>query len=393
MRLVIHNGSRAWGGNEKWLALVARGLLERGHRVVVACRPAGPVREELERRGIPTAGVRPGGDLDLPAAFRFARWLRSERPDAVLLTTWNRIYWGGWAARRAGVGRVVVRLGIVRPLPGMGKYRHAFRRYVDAMIVNSTEIEATWHRTASGLPPGGVHVIRNGIEARPGRSNALRAELGIGAEVPLVAGVGRLTPRKGFDLLLEALARVPDRGARVAIAGAGEAEGELRALADALGVADRVHWLGFRHDVDAVLAGSDIFVLSSRNEGMANAMLEAMAAGALVVAAEVAGVREALGAREGRPAAGWIVRPDDVASLTSGLTAALDAIRTAPAVADAMRAEARARITEWFGVGRMLDEVERVLFGVAGSGAGGVGGHAGGRGAVGGSTAHGVAAV
>ena len=77
MKIVIQNTARVWGGNEKWLTTLAGGLMARGHRVVVSCRRAGPVREELERRGIPTTGVRPGTYEDLPRGMRFLAWLRT----------------------------------------------------------------------------------------------------------------------------------------------------------------------------------------------------------------------------------------------------------------------------------------------------------------------------
>ena len=97
MKLVIQNGSRVWGGNEKWLATLGAGLMARGHEVVVAC-PRGAVSEGLARLRIPSADVRPGGTLDLPGALRFARWLRRERADALLLTSCGR-------TRSAAAGR------------------------------------------------------------------------------------------------------------------------------------------------------------------------------------------------------------------------------------------------------------------------------------------------
>src|SRR5690606_31731024 len=105
---------------------------------------------------------RPRGDLDVVSALRCAWRLRRERADAVLLTSWKRIFWGGWAARRAGVRRLVVRLGLVRSLPESRKYQVAFRRYVDALIVNSQEVRARWLRSAPWFPAEAVHLVLNG---------------------------------------------------------------------------------------------------------------------------------------------------------------------------------------------------------------------------------------
>jgi glycosyltransferase involved in cell wall biosynthesis len=363
MKIVIQNTARVWGGNEKWLATLAGGLIARGHGVVVSCRRAGPVREELERRGIPTTGVRPGTYADLPRGMRFLAWLRRERPDALLLTSWKGIPWGSWAARRAGVPRVVVRLGIVRTLPQGGRHTWPFRRRVDALIVNSAEIRDEWLRSAPWFPADAVNVVLNGIVPPPPLSPderaAVRAELGVPPDARLIAGVGHVHRRKGFDLLLDAFARAGVDRSHVVIVGTGPEEDALRRRAAALGVADRVRWAGFRNDVPRVLGACGLFVLGSRNEGMANVMLEAMAAGTPVVATDISGVRAAIGERDGRPPAGWIVPSDDPDAMA-------DAIRIALSDADEARRraeEASWRIASWFSVERMVSEAEAVLAG------------------------------
>lgn len=362
MKLVAHNGSRVWGGNEKWLATLASGLLKRGHQVVVSCRADGPVRDALAERRIPTSPIRPRGELDLISAVRFGAWLQREQPDALLLTSWNRTASAARAGRRAGVGRVVVRLGIVRSFPVGGRFAAAFRDDVDAMIVNSPEIRDAWLASAPNFDEARVHVVLNGIQPRPddggAARQAVRAELGTGPEARLVAGVGHVTHRKGFDLLLDAFAQLGDPGAELVIVGTGPAEAELRRRARGLGVAGRVHWAGHRGDVPEVLAACDAFVLSSRNEGMANVMLEAMAAGTPVVATRISGVWDAIGPVRGRPPAGWIVPPENASAMAGAIGAALGNRPEARVRA----AEGRWRITEWFSVDRMVSQAERVLF-------------------------------
>jgi glycosyltransferase involved in cell wall biosynthesis len=369
MKVVIQNSSRVWGGNEKWLATLAAGLIGRGHQVIVSCRRGGVVARELAGRGIPVTGVRPGAYGGVLRGVRFARWLRRERPDALLLTSWKGIPWGAWAGRRARVPRIVVRLGIVRALPRRGPLPRSFRRGVDALIVNSLEIRDAWLRSAPWFPEDRVHVVLNGIDVpsplAPEERAALRADLGVSPGAEVVAGVGHVRHRKGFDLLLDAFARADVADAEVLIVGEGAEVQALRAGAAALGIADRVRWAGLRPDAARLLGACDVFVLSSRNEGMANVLLEAMAAGIPVIATDVAGVRSAAGERDGRPAAGWIVPAEDAAALAAAIGEVAAGVRAGSAEVRARVDEAAWRIRNWFTVERMIDEAEAVLRGAA----------------------------
>ena len=362
MKLVIQSDARIWGGNEKWLVRVAEGLAGRGHDVLVAGRRGAPVASAVSNLGIRTTHARPGGDGDIARALGFAHMLRREAPDVLLLTAFKKSFWGGWAARRAGVPRVVERMGIEQGIPPRWKYRYAFRHYIDAMIVNSRVIRDRWLESAPWYPADEVHVVLNGVTRPTADASTLRAELGIGADVPVVMTAGRLEHRKGMDVLIDAFAQAP-ANALLVIAGDGPDESALRTRAAQRGIAARARWLGFRSDLPALLAGADVFVLPSRREGMANVVLEAMAAGLLVVTTEVSGAHEAVGAVAGRPTAGWIVPPGAAAALGVALAEAIAAAGSdAPEVAG-MRAEVSWRVDHWFSPERMVLETERVLLG------------------------------
>jgi glycosyltransferase involved in cell wall biosynthesis len=368
MKLVIHNNARVWGGNEKWILTLAGGLAARGHDVVVSCRRGGEVARRVAAAGIRVSPVRPGAALDLPRALRFAAWLRRERPDALLLTSWKGGAWGAWAARRAGVPRVAVRLGILR-VPERGDAVRWFRRGVDALIVNAPEIAEAWHRGAAWFPRDRIHVVLNGIDGVPvdreAAASRLRETTGADAGTLLIGAAGHVAHRKGFDVLLDAFARAGLPDARVVIVGDGPELPRLRARARELGIAERIHWLGRRDDVADVLAGCGVFVLSSRNEGMANVMLEAMAAGTPVVASDISGVRTALGADADGSAAGWMVPPEDADALAAALAEVAALRADDPAAVQARADRALARVRERFGVERMVAEVEAVLLGRA----------------------------
>ncbi len=364
MKLVIQNTSKVWGGNEKWMAILAAGLQERGHEVIVSCRP-GPVSEELMRRGIRTAPYRPRGPIDLVSGLAFAAWLSSQRADVLLLTSWRVTPWATVAAGLARVPRIVMRLGIVRHFPG-GTPKAIALHHIDALIVNSVEIRDTWVASAPDSLSNRVHVVLNGVRSRRDERNdlrrQLRSELGLGNDTMLIGGAGHIAKRKGFDMLLRAFTSMRESDVALAILGDGEHRSALEHEAGNLGIGSRVHWLGHRADGAGIIAGLDLFVLSSVNEGMANVMLEAMAGGCPVIAFDISGVRKALGADSDRPPAGFTVPAGNEGALAQAMDNAAGLIRSESTVVAGTVDEAHWRATNWFSPERMVDECERIIF-------------------------------
>jgi glycosyltransferase involved in cell wall biosynthesis len=183
---------------------------------------------------------------------------------------------------------------------------------------------------------------------------AARAELGIAAGTIVITTVGRLTAIKNHALLLNAaqhlIAAHPE--ILVLIAGDGEQRAQLERQAANLGIADRVRFLGWRRDLDTVYGASDIFVLTSRNEGTPVALIEAMAAGVPGVSTNVGGVSDVIA----DPGVGVLVPSDDAAALAAGVETLLpDA-----ASRRAMGTRARASVLQRYDIRRLLDDVDRL---------------------------------
>jgi glycosyltransferase involved in cell wall biosynthesis len=358
LRIAAHNGARAYGGGEKWTVLLLRGLQERGHEVHLFCNDQGVVAR-TRAEGV-SASLGPlGGHAMVTDAWRLSLQLRRFRADALLLSTFKKSWLGGMAARIAGVPRVVARIGLDTDLPGRHwTYRATFRRWVHAVLVNADGIRRDVLASVPELDPSRVATVYDGVrlEAQvPGRDEARRS-LGLPADVPIVGSVARLVVQKRLDRLLDAVALLP--GVHAVLAGEGADEPSLRERARRLGIADRVHFPGWRSDVETVLGALDAFVLTSEREGMANAMLEAMAAGVPVVSTPVSGATEALAAdAEGR-APGLLV-PADPRAVAEALSGLLDVQAARLAMGEEGRRRARGR----FGFERMLDAWEGVLSG------------------------------
>lgn len=154
---------------------------------------------------------------------------------------------------------------------------------------------------ALGMPADRIDVHYTGLDREkfhPIERGAARAlvsampNLGIWSEGALLVTPGALIPRKGQRLVIEALTRLPN--ARLALAGVGEDEANLRALAKRLGVENRVHFLGLvDHELlPHVLCAADVLVLPSASEGLANVWVEGLACGTPIVVPDIGGARE-----------------------------------------------------------------------------------------------------
>ncbi len=174
----------------------------------------------------------------------------------------------------------------------------------------------------------------------------IRLELGVAEDAYLVGSVGRLTRQKGYDILLEAatIASKIISPLKIVIIGDGEDSSILRQKVVDWHIENRVTFTGLRSDVDNVLRAFDLFVCSSRWEGLSTVLMEAMAAGIPIVATDIPGNRELL--QEGKSA--WFVPAEDPAALAQGLVTAYKN----PACNDEFSRNARERVN-LFQIGRI----------------------------------------
>ncbi|WP_375382527.1 glycosyltransferase [uncultured Sphingomonas sp.] len=193
-----------------------------------------------------------------------------------------------------------------------GRARPTAREVLDAgraasgLLAVSAAMKADM--VALGLPADAIRVHYTGVDLdrfAPGDRPALKARLGVAG--PLVVSLGALIPRKGHDVVIEAVARLP--GTTLLVAGEGPERGRLAALAERLGVADRVRLIGpVPHaELPALLAAADVMALASSSEGLANAWVEALACGTPVVITDAGGARELVTSPVAGPAAGRVV--------------------------------------------------------------------------------------
>jgi glycosyltransferase involved in cell wall biosynthesis len=284
-------GQLSVGGAEGQLRTVVRALDRRFSPIVYSLSGAsGPVADELRAAGIV---VRDVGSRGPGRVLRLGRLLRSDGIE--LVHAWLFIA-NAYAAAAHLVAARVPLITSARNCKVQGRWSRlanmaAFRRS-RLIVVNSDEVR-TYVRRQYRAPNSRLRVMHNGVDTERFRPAALPPSLAALRARPIV-NVGRLVPQKNHALFLDAaaslVAAVPD--VRFVIVGDGPLRGGLEEQARRLGIAQRVSFLGERHDVDVVLRSASLLWLTSRWEGMPNVVLEAMASGVPAICTDVGGTRE-----------------------------------------------------------------------------------------------------
>lgn len=330
---------------------------------MLVCPPSSPIlsdpiyrRDDVAIRVLPLAGT-----WDMLSALRLKRLARG----ADLLHVHD--------ARSHGIARLAQAFGLRCPLVVNRRVAFPIRRSllrgwkytkgVDAYIAVSPAVCDAL--SESGVDTRGIRVVRSCVDLErfidiQSPDEDARKALGVPPGIPVIVNIGRLTSEKGHSNLIEAAARLFERGVETILVLAGD--GPLRDSLHNLGVerlpSGRLFMLGHREDVPHILASASVFALTSTQEGFPVALFEAMAAGVPVVGTACGGAEAML--EEG--ITGRLVPPGDIEALADGLQAALQ--RDGQTMA--MAVEARNRVHENLSPDRMADEVLEVYAKVLG---------------------------
>lgn len=276
------------------------------------------------RSAVTGFGKKPGVDMRL--ALRMASALRAAQADGVVTHHVGPMIYGGMAARLAGVHALVHvehdawHLENARRRALVSAASRLFRPRLAA--VSAMVAEAAESRLGRS-----VAVLANGVDTerfRPADKRRARLLAGLPPDGVLVGAAGRLETVKGFDLLVEAAALLPE-AVRVVLFGEGSQREALEARAQALGLGHRIVFAGRRDRMEEVYPALDLFCLPSRAEGLPLALLEAQACGVPCVAHDVGGVAEAM-----CPDAGALVPAGSPAHLAEAIVGALPAPGPSP---------------------------------------------------------------
>jgi glycosyltransferase involved in cell wall biosynthesis len=220
---------------------------------------------------------------------------------------------------------------------------------------------------AAGLPSECISVIHNAIDADAWSpryaTSALKQELGLGQACPVIGYVGRIMPEKDLETWLRAAALVAQRYPEAQFVLVGEGRdgstlGQLQRLAAELRIAEQVHFPGYRAHLLPIYGSFDLFMLSSRREGLPNSILEAMAVGLPVVTTDVAGTSELV--LDGYT--GYVVPQGDVERLAHAMVTLV----ADPKLRQRMAQAGRERIEREFSFTHRLQRVEELYARIVG---------------------------
>jgi glycosyltransferase involved in cell wall biosynthesis len=322
---ILHiNTARTWRGGEKQTLLLNCHLNRLGFKTAVIC-PAGSVlADRLAERSLPAYVVPLRSELDMVSAWQIAAIARRIQPGILHMHTAHAHTLGMLSSvfHRVPVNIVSRRVDFrIKGMLSRIKYRFPDRYIAVSHAVKRILLE-------DGIPEAKVTTVYSGVdlaEYESVNSKSVQREFGsaidLQGKMKLVA-VAALTPQKDHETLLHAMKLLTDRGRRciLFIVGDGELMKKLLALRDRLHLADHVVFTGFRNDAIDFIHWADIFVISSRWEGLGTSIIDAMALRKPIVATETGGIPELIDNGEN----GLLVEREDPEALARAVERLMD---------------------------------------------------------------------
>ncbi|PCJ60823.1 MAG: hypothetical protein COA73_07940 [Candidatus Hydrogenedentota bacterium] len=291
---VLHiDEQTGWRGGEQQVSYLINGLAQRGHNVYLAGRPG----SEIITRPHFSAEITPfpiplRNEMDMGSVLQLARIIKEHRIDIIHAHTSHSHTLACLAKKWARQGKVLVsrRVDFPPKQDPINRWKYALP---DRYVAISSAIRDVLIR--SGVNEDKIRLVHSAINPSRFQVDALdRAAIGIPEDAVLLGNVAALVGHKDQDTLIRAMAYVVKRipNAHLVIAGEGKLRGTLENLIAELGLETYIHLLGYRNDIPQILQALDIFVMSSKEEGLGTSVLDAMACRKPVVATAAGGIPE-----------------------------------------------------------------------------------------------------
>lgn len=352
---VLHTEwSDGWGGQERRILSEMTGMAERGHRVILATRSHAKLAAKSRAAGIEVIELPFAGKFDLRTILPLARRIRQDNIE-IVSTHSGTDSWVGAFAARLGKATLVRTRHLNIPLR---RHWYNFVHFMARRIVSCGETMRRNLIDNCGFPAGQIVSIPTGIDfpafvAQCSRAST-RQQLGLNESAFVVLMVGVIRAVKRHEVALRAFAQFlpscPD--AVLLLAGEGPMMGDMQKLAAELGIENSVRFLGHREDVPDLFGTADCALLTSRSEGVPQAVTQGLGCGLPTIATRVGGVPELI--EDGKT--GILVEAGDV----EAIAAALRKFVADPAFARQLGDAGQAHVFQHFSREAMLDATEKL---------------------------------
>ena len=347
MRIIHVLHSHGYGGAENHALIMMKGQRARGHDVMYAGRRDSWLGQACQAEGLPVTDLRMAGLFDLVSHVKLWRLVRTWQPDIIHGHLVRGSSYAGLAGHLNKRPLAISTAHATTAVKHMQRCAH--------IIAVSRAVQDNLSR--HGYPLGKTSVVYNGMPDGPDADRqALRRELGIQDNCFAVVNAGRFIRDKGQDLLVHAAMAQADPNVRLYLIGdpATDFGRAVKALPQST---DRVHYLGYRKDVQRILPAFDAYALASRREAFPLSLVEAFAARLPVAATTVGGVPEVILHEE----TGLQVPPDDAPALAQAITRLSQDAGLSTRLADAGRAYYAQHLTDAIMVDNTLALYARCL--------------------------------
>lgn len=302
--------NKVWGGGEQYVLDLALESVAASHRVTIISRNIPIVTGRFINAGLPVITMPLKGVIDLISPIKLARILRRQSATVIHVHNFKDAIVAARARRLSGNKnvRIIMTRHLVKPAKRSSIYKD-----LDAMIFVSQLALDEFLSTSPDISPEKLHVVHNSIKYTPATHTSQEDN-----ESLTMMFHGRISPEKGVDTLIKAIAQLDNQKAELIIAGTGEKEyiDELHHLAEAYGTGSQIQWLGHVDDIHSVIEKADIGICPSRwREPFGLAVIEYMAHGKSVITTDNGAQREYI--TSGKD--GILVAPDSPEAIANAI--------------------------------------------------------------------------
>jgi len=358
LHIVHTESSLGWGGQEMRILSEALGFMQRGHRLTLLTPSSSTIYGAAIKAGIETVAL-PMEKKRLKGVMSLRKWLADNNPDIVNTHSST----DSWLVALAKIGMQDIPMVRTRHLsaavPGNFATRWLYASATNYTVTTGESIRQMLIRD-NHFDGANISAIPTGIDVDrfvPGDKLLVRSELGLPADEILIGIVATIRSWKGHQYLIEALSKIKNDNVRLLIIGDGPIKDVVEKQIDELGLSDKVLMAGQQEDVVPWLQAMDIFVLPSyANEGVPQAVLQAMLCEKAIVTTDAGSISEAVEHEQ----SGLIVDKKS----SEAIATALELLMSDASLSERLGKQARLSAAANYSFESMLDKMEKVFYSV-----------------------------